>query len=465
MSVLHILNDKMQLGDSEQYITDLYSTAMYEIALSLFSEKDKQSIFSNELFQRYAVSYVTLQNYIESTDVSEIFIDKATTDAILPWLAVDVSQKLGKKISIKWNCSTLKYKTSIIHTRFLSLLAGIKLITELLRVKRTEINNSESKITIIRSKAAKGKISHIQGIEMLFERMEGGPSIYGLFPVGRRVKWIIQSVKESRQYNDEQEDIVKRLFGSETVKNVRYHYCLRNVHTYLYSVVIEALFKNIKKHIFVSGNNLDRYAILEEKMAKKYGIPTECIPHGLEYGFKLPHCFTGDVFYSTSEYAAVFLNKLYETNKFVFDQNIMTTVFKQNPVHHHGVNRIVFFTEPTENYINREILRILYEVAEEVGQEVWVKLHPKDDRKNYEGIDFIQFDDNYSDAICDNICIARKSTTLLEATYNNSKPCAVVLIGKDEIEFNTFPSLQSPLIHVARSKKDLRIFVTENCKP
>ncbi len=465
MEVLKILNDKLILGESVHFVTELFSNEMYKKALDLFNESDCESVFSNELFQRYAVSYVALKDYINRIEVNEIEIDDANLESIVPWLIMDIIRSSNLQIKVKWKCSNSAIKTSPIYTVILGFLAGIKLMTEMLVIKRTALKYPEKQFAIVRSKAAKGKISHIDDIEILYERLEGGPSVYGLFSLSKRLFLCIKALVHCNKYRSEQRSITRRTFGKETVKNARYYYSLRNVHTCLYALLIEEVFKKTGKRVFVSGNNLDRYAIVEEKAAKKRGVSTVCIPHGLEYGFKLPHCFTGDIFYATSEYAAEYLNRLYHTKKFVFDQELMTSVYQQQPDHHHGVNRIIFFTEPTENYVNREILDNLHIIAQKIDCDVWVKLHPKDERKNYEGISYIRFDDNYSDAICDNICIARKSTTLLEATYNNSKPCAVILIGKDEIEFSTFPSLQSPLIHVAKTKEQLEDFIMESLKP
>ena len=79
---------------------------------------------------------------------------------------------------------------------------------------------------------------------------------------------------------------------------------------------------------YYTANNLDRFSVLEERVAKENSIKTYNIPHGIEYGFKFPKGFSCDVFYAYTEYSSQYLNALYHTDKFVFNQSVIEKMLK-----------------------------------------------------------------------------------------------------------------------------------------
>lgn len=239
------------------------------------------------------------------------------------------------------------------------------------------------------------------------------------------------------------------------------HYAKRTASTCLYYCLIETLFKEHKPDVYYTGLNLERYAIVEDVLARKYGVKTICIPHGLEYGFKFPYGFTTDRFYTTSNYASDYLNKMYTTQKFVFDNEIANKMFKRSyilPENHK--KKLIFFTESRDVHVNQEIVEQMLSYLKGTDYKLYLKLHPADKKDNYSSYN-IEFIENFDESICDNICIARKSTVLLEATYNGSLSAAILINNKDKAMFYTFPSLQSERIMIFTSVKELVYWINK----
>jgi hypothetical protein len=97
--------------------------------------------------------------------------------------------------------------------------------------------------------------------------------------------------------------------------------------------------------------------------------------------------------------------------------------------------KIIFFTEALGVDINMKIIDTLLKS----GLPFSLKLHPKDVRENYQhyGSD-ITFVTDFGDAISGNICLARKSTVLIEAIYNESIAIAVLFDARDQFYVENF---------------------------
>jgi hypothetical protein len=144
---------------------------------------------------------------------------------------------------------------------------------------------------------------------------------------------------------------------------------------------------------------------------------------------------------------------MYNSSKFVFDKEIITSLFKRGSVHEDG-EKIVFFSEPRESTVNHRIITDLLPLLKISNLSLAVKLHPKDCLEEYIHYD-VEIIEDFNMAIKGNICFARKSTVLVEALYNGSKVSAILLNSKDKVIFYSFPSLQSDEINKSYTIKDL----------
>ena len=240
-------------------------------------------------------------------------------------------------------------------------------------------------------------------------------------------------------------------------------YSKRLLHTILYKNSLEFILKKHQIKNFYSFNNLDRFAFYEQYICKKNDIKLTCYPHGIEYGFQLPVCYTGDIFYTTSLKSENYLNNLYNVKKFIYNEELICKIFTRREKNIVSKTKLVFFTEPRESRVNHEIIINLKDVLKDSGIILYLKLHPKDDKLNYLKYE-LPFINSLDSALINNVCFARKSSTLLEAVYNNSSVAAILLNEKDRTFFKFFPSLQDDRINVFYLIKDLYFWILEQYK-
>ena len=257
--------------------------------------------------------------------------------------------------------------------------------------------------------------------------------------------------------------MANRHLGFVSAVNVLSYYRKRLAHKVTFEFYLNKLLERAKPDTFYTGNKEDRFALIEKRLCNKNGIKMVCIPHGLEYAFKVPAGLAGDIFYCNSQYAKEYLKKLYSHSEteFIFDINIVSQMFSRHVVIQKE-KRIVFFPESREPEKNLVIIQFLR--AKNV--KFRVKLHIKDSLDNYRPfIDESALIDDFDEAISNSICLARKSTVLLEAIYNNSIPIAVLVNDKDRAYFKfMFPALNDEGIRKAHSFEELQSLLEKRLK-
>jgi len=216
------------------------------------------------------------------------------------------------------------------------------------------------------------------------------------------------------------------------------------------------IFTHSRAKIFYSGEKESRFGALAMDIRVKNKIKGIAIPHGLAYSYKYPLGIFGDTYYSITEVEAEYLNSQYKSRKFIFDKSITSKMFSFNiNIKRHD---IIFFTEPRRIEVNIIIIDALLNILPTIK----VQLHPLDSKANYARYNNLQYGSEYSESISGNICIARKSTILIESLYNNSIPISVLFDADDRFEFeNTFPSLQIDGIKKVYTKEQLERVLNE----
>lgn len=448
MVTLKIVKESLFIGNSRFKFDNCFDSKFYKYSNEVADKYANDSIFSNELFLNIIQRYLALEQFIQFHKIDRIIIGDYHE---LSLYAYDIAKKKGIWI----DHSNILYKAQI---RFVSwwwiIISTIYLLFLMLRIPfRRQPVDLGMPFAVIRTKAAKLKLKNMT-ISYEYEDPYCKDSIYRLFPIRIRLQWVLSSLVKSFMELAKSRRFISEKLGCDSGYYVDKFYQKRIVHTILYDCLIENYFNEQTGDIFYTCNNLDRFSVIEEKYARKCNLKSICIPHGLEYGFKLPKGFSCDIHYTNSAYAADFLNRLYDTTKFVFDVDIASKMFKIGVANKTDIVKVIFFTEPREVYVNQQIIEKLLPLMKTVGVNLYLKLHPKDKTSDYSkyGLDVI---DNLDDALCGNICVSRKSTTLLEATYNDSVAAAIITNEKDESIFNTFPSLQSERITVTKSIPEL----------
>lgn len=406
--------------------------------------------FVNELFRDYFLPLICIEHYLNDKDVH--FIDATKASNELRGILCDYAEIHGIKYKGKTNIfiSRIKYCAYVALTYiYLGLKQMIKKSSP-----KGDICEENKTISICRTPAAYKKIIKIYDKNVFQEEKPGEGNVYNL--LSKKSLW--DCLKNGRKQASKEIKKLKTFLFDRNYENIYYaslsYYKIRVVHTFFYENVIEKIIQDGKYSTFITGNNLDRFAVIEEGIARRNNLELICIPHGIEYGYRFPKCFIGDKFFTTSKYTASYLNELYSTNKFVFDKDIANRIFRVSS-DLKLETRIVYFSEPREPEVNILILKELIKFFKERNTTLYIKHHPKDDLSDYKEVecDIVEIKD-LNEAICNNICLSRKSTTLLEGVYNQSQCAAIIVNEKDNAIFKTFPSLQDENIEVFYSIKD-----------
>lgn len=449
---LQVIKDGTMRVDKEILLLEnLYDESFYEYSNKHAVEYNNSTYAVNELFYALIQKYLVLLYLIEGRKIDRIDVSNAPLDTKL--ILLDIAKK--KNISVKghavWDILKVKISYHVVH-----FTSFVYLIYLMLRIKHKDrINNTEDVFTVLREKAAITKFKNIKMPKEIEDPWDKN-SIYRLFPRHNRLGWVLKSYVRSFSSINEIQRTYKGYLGNNSKYVTLDFYKKRIVHSELYGFLMDTYFQNFVGKTYYTGSNLDRFSVIEEKLAKKHGIKTVCYPHGLEYGFRFPKGFSCDVFYATTDYAAKYLNNLYNTNKFIFDESVITLMYKLTQKDNQNVidRKVVYFTEPREVEVNIQILNQLIPALKEDGVKVYVKLHPGDNKGNYDGMD-VTFLADYGEAMTHVICIARKSTVLLEALYNNSTPISILTNKKDTTIYKTLPSLSSDKIKQTYSVEEL----------
>lgn len=425
----------IQIGDKRVDFSSLFSMRTIEKSNSYADEYFYNTCTVNELYEEFVLPLYDAEMFIQDNSIRTIDIHEADEELMPVFLCACARNNIhliGREKSIVLFWKTRINKVGVFMYLFLQQL----------KQKYNPLKGSKDSIVFIRTKSVKQKFQKILDVDKLDEIKPGVGSIYKQVRFAERISLLFKAKKLARRYDKDIYNYLSRHKMLQCSNFAKYYYSRRLVHTAYYYLVQDYIIKNGNWKTFYTGNNLDRFAVNEELLAKRHRMKLVCIPHGIEYGYKFPNCFVGDVFYTTSENAARALNRLYDTDKFVFSAKTAEMMFKMDGVK--AVERkVVYFSEPREFYVNIEILKGLFYQLANNGIELYLKLHPIDDRNNYKelwdlGIKEIE---DFKEAVCGNICVSRKSTILIEATYNNSLAVAIVINNKDKTVFESFPSL------------------------
>ena len=311
---------------------------------------------------------------------------------------------------------------------------------------------------IIRSPAALSKLQFLKEIgDIVFYNdslsRDNAESMYligGFF--FRLLSFVIVPANSLRDlisvFND-----ARRLLGWKRAGYAVLYFSRRIAHKCIFQRHLELMIKLVRPAAYYTGNKEDRFALVERRICREYLISVKCIPHGLEYGFEMPGGLVGDDFYCSTSRAKERLSALYPVGQnFIYDPDIAKKMFFRGKTLG-SIDKIVFFTEARGIKINQKIMSYMTELE----LPFFVKIHPKDSYANYSGIisqEKIVKDFNF--AIANSVCLARKSTVLVEALYNNSRSIAVLIDSGDKGYANfVMPSLLDEGIQRAYSLDEL----------
>lgn len=438
-------NNKIILDDDVVKLEDLFSDEFYELSNRVVTEYNTQSYLVNELFLYIIQPYLAVEHFVETNRPKRVFLSAPEYNLncylsdICNRVGIPLKRKRGKFFVLKYSSFVGKVKILLTYLHINCLLLKIP-------YEKKDLHWSEFAVT--RDKASYSKMRNFD-FHKEKEDLWSNESIYRYFKKNLRVKWLWKSLRSSFAEMKKLYKFLCDKTGKETASLLYKRYSTRIVHTFLYANLFDELFKINSGSTYYTGLNLERFSVVEDYMAEKHNLRTICIPHGLEYGYKFPRGFSTQLFYTTSANAAKHLNKLYGTQKFVFDVAVAEKMFRGKSKIQNTEKCVVYFSEPREPFVNTDILRKLLPKCDKAGILLYIKHHPGDNPSDYKEFDgHLKEMNNLDEALTNNICFARKSTTLIEALYNGSNVAAIITNNKDKSIFNTFPSLQDDNINV-----------------
>lgn len=452
---VYIIRKRISYNKESISVDDLINDSFYEYANEKALAYKTSTYGVNEVYGKYILDYLALDKWVNENHPNSIDIKKA--DKEYSFIVEDVCRKNDIVVhgTNQWNkvLSFLFFEGNL----FLSCLYFLFLFLKI--PYKNELHKTQ-KFSILRTKSGIKKFSKFPDISKEVEDPKSRDSIYRLFSLQTRIKWAFAAYFCARSTKREMNSFYLNNVGPNFQYTLNLYYAKRILYAEVYKLMLDSYFSRFEGCEFYTANNLDRFSVIEDEIASKHNIKTFNIPHGIEYGFRFPKGFSSDVFYAHSQYAADYLNKLYNTTKYVYNKGIISRMFSYNCTKQHE-QMIIFFTEPREQNVNVEIINGLLPIVRKLHRKLYIKVHPVENPEYYKDMDVEVFSD-YDVSLTGNICISRKSTILLEAIYNNSIPIAIITNPKDQATFNQFPALNAKEIIKTYSVEELGRVISKN---
>lgn len=439
-------------------VDDLFDKAFYEYSNRIAKSFYNDTYGVNEIYSNVVLYYLAIDKFIKEniTNIEKIDISKASDD--ICFFLTDIASKNELTIVGRKRLRAFAVKIEYAAFHFCSFVYLGYLMMKIPYTK--EQIESHEKISVLRYKANFTKTRNFTDIHKEYENPYEKNTIYRLFSKNQRLGWVWKAYVNSFPSLRKQKEFYRGLLGNLSPLALNIFYKKRIVHAELYKILLENYFPYYQEKSYYTVFNLDRFSCIEDQVASLNHIKTYNLPHGIEYGYRFPKGFSSQVFYALTESSAIALNKLYDTNKYIYDEEVATKLLKIENVKPH-CSHIVFFTEPREVYVNIDIINGLTPKLKEKGWRLCLKLHPGDKKTDYENLD-VDILTDYNEALCGNICISRKSTILLEAIYNDSVPISIITNVKDQTIYDNFPSLQSDKIIKTHTVNELMTEIEKN---
>lgn len=432
---IRLQKNEIMIDDETFCISDLDSPEIENHMLNNIDDYRFDCDVVDEVFIKYGHAITFLKKKIQNFEKISII---ASYDAN-PFLKNILYDSIEKKKSL---LHIISFKIISVFNIFIATLYMFLLLLFKPFYKGTNISDYDG-FFVSRSKAdiKMIKVLENKNIFGFFDNFKDKRSVFLSLKRKTRLLFLIKAFVNSFKALRKIYKNVSTCYGAYCgIDSLRF-YSKRITHSLLFEYTVSFFLYN-SEATFYTADNIDRFALIEERLCRQNKIKIVCIPHGIEYGFILPHCFVGDYFYCTSYFAASYLNNLYKTNKFIYSEDVCKKMFSVNA--EQSNKKLVYFSEPREPFVN---IMIIKELSKYQSEKILLKLHPADKKNDYIEIDnLVSFIDDFNEAISNSICVARKSTVLVEALYNNSVPVAVLINNKDINIFNTFPSLQDERI-------------------
>lgn len=431
-----VYNQAGKLVGSDGVSHDLGAVCSQSFVEEINEAADKlvwSSDYINEIFMHFYIRTMEIASLLSASDAERVLFRSYKGE----WPGIAAAAK-NEGLHIGFSSLAFFYMSGAVLyvlSFFLVALSALIFPGLALLSRKGRAAEVSPEFSVIRSPASYDKMRFLNDsgkvtfyYDDLLQKKPSAASMYSFGTLSERaLSLLVVPFLAFRDYFNVAND-ARLLLGWCHTGFVLYYFSKRISHKCNFEYYLNLLIKNGEPGTYYTGNKEDRFAILEKRLCKKYAVRSVCIPHGIEYAFRTPAGLVGDVFYCTTEHAQRHLSSLYPKEQtFIYDEDVARHMFSRHQ-HVSPVTEIVFFPESRGVEINVSILGHLLGL----GYKVAVKLHPRDNRENYK--DYagqVTFVSDFDSSISNKICLARKSTVLVEAIYNNSIPIAILTDQRD----------------------------------
>lgn len=468
MNTLVVDKNLISLNQKSYRIEDLMDKDFYKYSDDIAAKYSSNLIYGNEIYYTFIQQVLSLRNFIQKNRIEEI---KVVNNS---FFIHNIVKSAGACATVKVTSNPLRdygaWLLNKIKNMVYMFVSVVYLALRTLSPKYTGRPSTDSNcFSIVRLNQEYNKFEFLredgrvyfdyENIRSTLEKNKVAVKngiVYNRFKRSERFIWLVKSVIQGVKNLNEINKFCTEKVNKQCAAAACSFYSKRIMHTAYYENMINKYFSIFSGKKCVTGKIIDRYGFLEKKYCKKYGIQLINIPHGIEYGFKMPNGLVGNIFYATSKNAADLFNQQYSTNRFIFNNSIQQKTLCRNYSADSKYKKVVFFTEAHEPEVNSLIIEELIST----GIDLIVKPHPKEHLSFYDKFkNKIKIELSFDYAITNSICIARRSSVLIEAIYNHSVPCAIITNISDGAIFENYPSLNDSRIHIFYAVNDLISFI------
>ncbi|WP_299178363.1 hypothetical protein [uncultured Neptuniibacter sp.] len=424
------------------------------------------SDYSNEIFLYHYVRLQEFSELLKSSDCSRVSFFARLLDRSL---FIRANAETGNQVPLITRILTtflsfFVFVLSFFSIIFLAFVLPFYLVRRKEPGSTLEFDADRQAVFLIRSKAAyqKCRLSIDRAISAvtLVDNFGGlnlpGSSIYSV--IGWKNILRISIISAFHALRDIRNTLIdgRVMLGNTCALALFPNYVKRIAHKAVYESCLDEVILLSPCAVFYTGDKDDRFALLQTRVCHREKKELVCLPHGLEYGFRFPGGLAGSTFYCFTPEAASFLNRLYQEDKFFYVSAVVDAMYGVDGENQSAekVECICFFTEPRDPEINYLIMN---ELAAR-GVRFFIKLHPLENTNDYKSrFPDIEQIENLDEAMRSSVCIARKSTILLEASRRGVKAIALLVNNKDRAYvMRIFPSLCSENIFKAFTFDELQ---------
>jgi len=446
MNIVYIRGKNIVYNGNSVNFSALFSREFYNYANSHVKRYMFGTPSDNIIYYYHVLPMLSFYYYFQKNKIDQIIVRKTSKE---DYLRIYNAAKLLK---IKWDGDR---KHLFFHSHRMKntiVITGTALYLIILEAfvrykERPKTGNAN--LCLIRTNVTKGKINLEGNTDYLEETKIGKGSFYQCIPYKKRISAILHAWRNAiSTYKGLEKNFRKKklIFMAVPVQDFL---AIRLVHIYFWGELLGIILKdNPNVQSVITGAYLDSYSQIEQRITSENGRKLIVIPHGLEDRILYPRGLAGDLFYSTSSYARDILNSLYHSDKFVYNEQMVASMYRKKDHQKKDKNttKFVYFTSGTNDEIDIEISSHIAGTLAQHGKTLYLKCKPGYKNDTFRKMKNTKEIVSITDALCGNICMARGSAVLVEALYNGSVSIQILLPEDGIMRNQMIPSLESEKI-------------------